>query len=269
MPDYLNNIVQQFNEEVSTNLQDFVERYLERFGTRIDTDSARELCPTYRDGRDLRPILAPLIHESASRIAKEVWRTLLDNSLGAPGLVIFLAGGPGSGKSTVERRKKFEQKFQDAIVIYDSTFSSFPSANQKIHEAIRAGKEIEIFYIYRHAEDAAYSMVARAVKTGRVVPLDVVADIHLGAQQTILQLCDRYRDSEDIMIHLINNSGKPEAIDWFENEEDLRKLQYKDIMEVRLFVNKGARKAYDRIQQDGRTFPATLAQSIFGSQKPF
>lgn len=210
-----------------------------------------------------------MIHEPASQIAKAVWNTLLARSFGIPGTVIFLAGGPGSGKSTVVKSRQFAESFRDAIVVYDSTFSSFLSANQKIEDALQSGKDIEIFYIYRNAKDAAYSVILRAVQTGRTVPIQEIVTLHWGAQRTIFQLCDQYRYSEDVMIHLINNSGEPELVDWFENEEALRIIQYSTIIEVRTLVDHGAKKAYDRIQQDQGAFPPTIAQGIFGNEFPF
>lgn len=278
MEDDLAKIAKNFEDEVSANRQDFVDHYIERFGRCIDTDNARELCLAYANNYYNRAFLAPLIHESASQIAKAVWHTLLDRASGEPGVVIFVAGGPGSGKSTVCKTQQFQECFQEAIVVYDSTFSTYSSAREKIQDALDAGKDIDIYYVHRNAKEAAYSVIERAVKTGRTVPIQEVSNLHWGAQRTILHLCDDYRDSDNINIHLFNNQRKLENsenpksddwVDWFENEEDLQNVQYSSIMEVERLVNSGAKEAYDNIIQNQGSFPTAIAQGIFGREFPF
>lgn len=265
----LAQIAQSFKNDVSANLSTFVNRYREQFGKRIDTDSARELCPAYKTNQNNRALLAPLIHETASRIAQAVWHTLLNESWGQPGVVIFLAGGPGSGKSTVVNNSQFQDQFQDAIVLYDSTFANYNSATGKIQKALSADKDIDIYYVHRNAENAADSVVVRAIETGRTVPKEEVANLHWDAQMTILRLCDEYRYTENVMIHLFNNSGKPGSADWFPNEDALRRLKYSSKMEVQALVNRGMKKAYDRIRKNTGNFPANIARGIFGSESPF
>jgi predicted kinase len=265
----LSKIAKDFEDDVSANLSSYVYSYRERFAKRIDTDNARELCPAYAESHENRARLAPLIHEPASQIVKAVWRGLLDESFGEPGLVIFLAGGPGSGKSTVANYEKFQNRFQEAIVVYDTTFSNPSSAGSKIQDALNARKDIDIWYVHRSAKDAAYSVVERAVRTGRTVPIQEVANIHWGAQETIFMLCDQYRYSESVTIHLFNNGGSPESFDWFHDEGDLQGIRYASMMEVEKLVNSGASAAYARIREDNGSFPRAIALGIFGREHPF
>ncbi len=269
MEDHITREAQNFENRVSADLHYFVCRYREKFGNRIDTDNARELCPAYANSYETRALLAPLIHESASRIAKAVWRTLLDESSGKPGLVIFLAGGPGSGKSTVAKFDEFQKYFQEAIVVYDSTFSSFSSAKEKIQDALDAGKNIDIYYVHRNAKDAADSVVVRAVETGRTVPIREVSSLHWSAQRTIFKLCDEYRDSEDVIIQLFNNGGEPESFDLFDDEAALRKIQYSSIVEVEGLVSMGAKEAYGRVCKTQGSFPKSIERGIFGRESTF
>lgn len=269
MEERLVQVVEEFQNNVSANIQAFTNQYIQCFGRHIDTDKARELCPEYASSYEDRALLAPLIHESASKIAKAVWRSLLDESFGRQGVVMFLAGGPGSGKSTVVRSEKFQEYYREAIVVYDSTFSSIDSASQKIQEALEAGKDIDIYYVHRNAKDAAYSVVIRAVETGRTVPIQEIANLHWGAQSTIFMLCFEHRRSEDITIHLINNSGDPEAIDWFSDEASFLTIRYPTIMKVEELVKSGAKAAYDRVRQDSGSFSPAIARGIFGTDRPF
>lgn len=219
----LNSAVMQFQAQVDSNLDSLVAEYRERFGKSINTDNARELCPEYAATPDNRSLLAPLIHEASSTIAKQVWVELLAENANQGGLVIFLAGGPGAGKSTVTRFPGFQQQFSEAIVVYDSTFATFPSANSKIQQALSAGFDVDIFYIHRQAGDAAFSVVCRAVDHGRTVPIEEIAQIHFGAQQTILKLCSDYAKSTEVTILLLDNSGEAGTVQPMD-ESELRGL---------------------------------------------
>ncbi len=115
---YYREIAQNFENQVSNNLTLLAKNYITKFNKLIDTDKARELCSEYKNNKESRPFLAPLIHESASKITKEVWRDLINRKYNT-NLVLFLAGGPGSGKSTVSNLRKFQQSFEDAIIVYD------------------------------------------------------------------------------------------------------------------------------------------------------
>jgi Zeta toxin len=265
----LHKVAKEFENDVSDNLSAYVSSYRERFSKRIDADNARELCPAYADIYENRARLAPLIHEPASQIVKAVWRALLDESSGQPGLVIFIAGGPGSGKSTVARFEQFQDYYREAIVVYDSTFSNIFSANEKIKDALAAGKDIDIYYVHRNAKDAAYSVVVRAVETGRTVPIQEIANLHWGAQKTIFMLCNKYRNSENVAIHLFNNGGEPESFDLFNDERDLLSIRYSSRIEVERLVETGASAAYARIREYTGNFPAAIALGIFGSEQPF
>lgn len=119
--------------------------------------------------------------------------------------------------------------------------------------------------MHRNAKDAAYSVVIRAVETGRTVPIQEIANLHWGAQSTIFMLCFEHRGSEDITIHLINNSGDPEAIDWFSDEASFLKIRYSTIIKVEELVKSGAKAAYDRVRQDSGSFPPAIARGIFGT----
>lgn len=264
----LYKIAKDFENEVLTNLSSYVSQYINRFGKFIDTDQAREFCPQYAESNENRAQLAPLIHESASQIVKEVWRFLLNKSSTKEGLVIFLAGGPGSGKSTVVKFKKFRDYFDQAIVVYDSTFSNILSASNKIQDAINAGKDVDIYYVHRNAKDAAYSVVIRAVESGRTVPIEEVINLHWGAQKTIIELCNQYKNSESITIHLFDNRGSSKSFDWFD-ENEWQSVLYTDIVEVRRLVNTGAREAYARIREDKGSFPTAIALGIWGRENPF
>ncbi|RYZ84760.1 MAG: hypothetical protein EOP06_17500 [Proteobacteria bacterium] len=103
-------------------------------------------------------------------------------------LVPVLAGGGGSGKSTV-----LNMFSTDADAIFDTTFS-YPEYAERLHNQILAsGRKMEVLYIHRQFDKAFENIIGRFLKgkaTGdpRIVPLPVAASAHAGAQDLILNL---------------------------------------------------------------------------------
>ena len=68
-------------------------------GRLIDTDLARQLSPEYRADRTR----APEVHEAASAFTQTLFERRMDELRDRPGgMVLFMAGGGGAGKSSAE-----------------------------------------------------------------------------------------------------------------------------------------------------------------------
>jgi len=65
------------------------------------------------------------------------------------------------------------------------------SADAKIQEALKSGRLATVAFIYRPVEKAVEGMVGRAHGSGRAVPLDIMADAHKGALETIQKLKEK------------------------------------------------------------------------------
>src|SRR5262249_50020426 len=162
----------------------FVQEYEKRFGTRvIDADKVKQLFPEYNQDPAQH---AASVHEPSSALAKILYRHRLEQQPEG-GRVVFTAGGGGSGKSVALRHHQPEDEHAFS---YDGTLSSYQSARKLIDAALEHKQNVHVFYVHRPAGLAAHGMLKRAVESGqgRVVPGEVLAHAHYGAQQTIFQL---------------------------------------------------------------------------------
>jgi ABC-type dipeptide/oligopeptide/nickel transport system ATPase component len=125
-------------------------------------------------------------------------------------LVVFTAGGAGSGKSTsVSSIEQFHRNIAQAQIVVDATLSSQLSLEQ-IKMALDAGKAVKIFYIYRDPELAFNGVLERANRTGRPVTISNFIDTHLGAPAALDNVTERFGQeikSGTIEVLVIDNNG--------------------------------------------------------------
>lgn len=178
-------------------------------GKILDVDVARELSPAYLADRTL----AAAVHEPASDFIKKLFAKLLSSKTpeGKDNLVIFSAGGAGSGKTSglkllgaVGERSEF---------IYDTTLSKFASGLSKIQQALDAGRDVAIAFTYRDPVEAFVNgALPRAINqerkfgTGRTVPLTEYARAHRDARATVEQLAKHFENDDRVSIIVIDNS---------------------------------------------------------------
>ena len=96
----------------------------------IDVDMVRELSPQYRADRSQ----AARIHRAASDLSKELFAQALARPVaqGRDPMVVFTAGGGGSGKSTAIRQLLDKGR---ADVTLDGTLSKLERACQQVQAA--------------------------------------------------------------------------------------------------------------------------------------
>ena len=116
-------------------------------GKLLDTDQARELSPEYRADRSL----APKVHEAASAFTQRVFETRMADSPDG-GLVMFMAGGGGAGKSSAEYLLGAEM--DRAGTILDGTLSSYDKAARNVQLALDNNQSVIIAYVYREPVEA-------------------------------------------------------------------------------------------------------------------
>jgi len=164
----------------------------------VNTDDARAHVPGYDKAN-------PLTRDNEVHgLASAINTRILDRMIAEPvtvGRVIILAGGGGSGKSTTS--SKFAPKADFTI---DTTFSSPASAAALIAKIRGSGREVEVLYVHRRFPLALDNIINRYLTekhrtgAGRIVPVDVAIDAHIGAQQTVLGL-------SDVPTQIIDNNG--------------------------------------------------------------
>lgn len=184
-------------DRVIANPQDAIGEYFQRFGKVIDPDNVKKMFPEF----EADPSLAAAVHEPSSYLSKMIYAEALKQNDGSP--VIFTAGGGGSGKSEAMPMALAASGLSDGGIVFDSTFSSFRSAVQKIDQALESGAPVAILYTNRHIEGAFKFAMGR----DRVVPAGVLSRAHVGASDTIRALAEHYRDNPNVAISVVNNHG--------------------------------------------------------------
>lgn len=188
-------------------------------GTVLNTDTARELAPEYLADRTR----SADVHEAASDFVK----MLYERKLAAPTpegfdrTVLFTAGGTGAGKTTALAARGEGAGHPE--IVYDTNMNTLPSAISKIEQALAAGRDVDIAYIYRDPVEALTGgAIPRAQRqaerfgTGRTVPLEEHARTHAGVRPTMEALAERYADNPHVNITAIDNSrgrGKQKVVD--------------------------------------------------------
>ena len=179
-------------------------------GRTLNTDTARELSPEYLSDRTR----SADVHEAASDTVKLMYERKLAQPTpeGFDNTVLFTAGGTGAGKTTALAARG--EAAGNPEIIYDTNMNTLSSAVDKIEQALAAGRDVDIVYVYRDPVDAlvngAIPRAERQVKkfgTGRTVPLREHARTHAGVRPTIEAIAARYADDPRVRVAAIDNSG--------------------------------------------------------------
>lgn len=176
-------------------------------GKVLNTDLARELSGEYQADRTR----SAAVHEPASWLVKEMYRRKLREApaAGERGKVLFTAGGTGAGKtSAIEGIPAAARMKSSAQLVYDTNMNGLTSSVQKIEQALKAGKEVQILHVLRDPVEALVKgALPRAERTGRTVPIAKHAETHAGSADTLRALAAKYADHPMVNIQVIENLG--------------------------------------------------------------
>lgn len=188
-------------------------------GRVLNTDTARELSPEYLADRTR----SADVHEAASDTIKLLYEQKLAQPTpeGFDSTVLFTAGGTGAGKTS--GMKAMGDSIGRPEIIYDTNMNTTSSAVDKIEQALAAGRDVDIVYVYRDPVDALVNgAIPRAQRqaerygSGRTVPLREHARTHAGVRPTIEAIAARYADDPRVKVTAIDNSlgkGKQKVVD--------------------------------------------------------
>lgn len=223
-------------------------------GRILDVDLARELSPEYRADRTR----APEVHAAASAFIARLYTEKL-KTLQPGGKVVLMAGGGGSGKSSA--RSLLGPELAGAGLVLDGTLSSRRKAMGNVDAALAAGQQVLIPYVFRDPVEAVVNgVLPRAMKTGRVVPSDVLARAHAGANRTVRQLANEYADIPLVRIVVIDNTRGA-------GEERISTLE--DIPRVTIDgLKERIDDAVEREQQAGRVSEAVARATRLPASRP-
>lgn len=184
-------------------------------GRILNTDDAREMSPEYRMDRTR----SADVHEPSSAFVKQMYAEKLakDTPPGRDNMVLFTAGGTGAGKTTgLQEAAKVSDHIKNAEIVYDTNMNTFDSADKKIQQALKAGRNIGIVYTYRDPvealENGALKRASRMeaeMGTGRTVPIEEHFKTHAGSREVMERLQDKYGDDHRFHMMVIDNSRGP------------------------------------------------------------
>jgi zeta toxin len=209
----------KFAAYLESHTDEAIARYREKYGKEINTDNARELSVDYAPGgmdaedaatRAARAQFSAAVHEPSSALAKEIYRRELQKTPKASerNQVVFTGGGAGAGKTTsIHQVAALERAVDASQIVVDTTLSSLRSSMERIKQALDAGKEVSIIYVYRDPiESFVGGVLPRAERNGRTLPLDAYIETHLGAPEVLLKVAETFKDDKRVEIAVIDNS---------------------------------------------------------------
>jgi hypothetical protein len=231
-------------------------------GKVLNTDIARELSPDYLADRTKSEVV--------QRLASAFVRKMYADKLAATKdpIVLFSAGGPESGKSTVlDTHSGMAKAAANADIVYDTTMSDYGSAKGMIEQVLDAGGGVQVALIIREPLDALKNgAIRRAVEqekeygSGRTVTLDYFLNAHPSAIRNVFRLAEEYKDHPDVKFRFMDNTHGKEDISEVSLEQ-AKQIEFKDV-EAR------ARALLEKEYRDGRISKKIYQGFKFGKDVP-
>lgn len=204
----------RFAEQLGGNLDEAERQYSalpdSAGGKVLNTDTARELSADYLADRTQ----SAAVHEPASWLVKQLYARRLAEApkAGEENTVLFTGGGTGAGKSTAVKGVLGEEA-ERAQIVYDTNMGTAKSAIGKIDQALAAGKNVRIAYVYREPIEALRAgALKRAMRqegefgSGRAVPIEEHLGTHVGSNEAIRQIALHYAHDPRVDVRIIDNS---------------------------------------------------------------
>lgn len=157
--------------------------------------------------KDLYPI--------AKAARDKALRYLIDQPIEGNGRVTVMAGGMGSGKSTIAALLSKPE------FIYDTNLSNLADAKANIDAILASGRTVKIALVAREPGDAMRSNVERSRTEKRVESADQLGTANSVARQNVKALADYYKGNENVYITAYENvrGNKPKEIPLDEVED--------------------------------------------------
>ena len=192
--------------KLQANRAGMLKEYTGKFGKVVNADLARRLfADVGYNGRN-----AAAVHEPSSALAKDAWRHNLKYEK-QPDVVLY-AGMSGAGKSSAVTGV-LPHVEDDAAAILDGNLSKISTAEERIKEALDAGKDPIIVYVWRDPVDAWVNGVVKRMKSnaeegGRVVPMSEALKNGPGSLATVRAAISKgAKFNEDV--YIVDNSLGP------------------------------------------------------------
>ncbi len=216
----------KFAAELAADLEAAAAEYKKRFGNVLDRNNVQELSPDYAASRESRQKWSVATLEPAGAFVDWMYAKAL-RELSPDSLIVFNAGGQGSGKTTATRG----HVLQEAALVMDGTLQNQERSLEHLEAAFAAGMTVEIRHVFCPWEKAVINTARRAVEEGgRIVPLRRAAGGHFKSPRSTLYFSRLWKDREGFAVVVFDNNmdgpvGLHEA-DWLLDRlyNDLEKL---------------------------------------------
>ncbi|MGV3723215.1 MAG: hypothetical protein ACO1SX_20125 [Actinomycetota bacterium] len=223
---------EQFAAQVERNPRRAIETYREGNARTINSDKAKELFQPFASETGGRAKYDAAVYEPAGSISRSAYDDILRNARGDERpLVFFLAGGPGSGKSTFRKTGAGKALEAESAAVVDSTLSNEVDARDLVSRALASGKQPNLVYVHRPIKGAVEGAITRALdkQDGRATRLLDLGKAHFGAQQTFPKLIDHFGDR--VSWRILDNSGAGADLPRLKRKE-FERLRFKSEVEA-------------------------------------
>jgi cobalamin-dependent methionine synthase I len=192
----------KFASELAADLEGAAKRYTGMFANVLDRNNAQELSPDYSESRESRQRESVSTLEPAGGFIDWLYARRL-RELPADSLVVFNAGGQGSGKTTATQGAVL----READLVMDGTLQNHARSEAHIQAALEANLFVEVRHIFCPWETAVTNMLRRAAEEGgRIVPLKRAAGGHFQAARTTLALWAQWKSRGDFAVVVFDNT---------------------------------------------------------------
>ncbi len=193
----------EFAAMLAGNLTSTAAQYDARFGIILDRNSAQELSPLYNESRESRQKWSIATLEPAGAFIEWMFYQKI-KQLPAESLIVFNAGGQGSGKTTAAKILPL----REISLMMDGTLQNELRSLKHIHTALHHGLAVEVRYVYHTWGNAIINILRRSAEEGgRVVPLARAAGGHYQAPRTTVRCVELFSSHPNFILHVINNSS--------------------------------------------------------------
>lgn len=170
-------------------------------GKVLGTDLAREVLPEYNTPEG-RARYTGITTTTASQYSKDrLWREI--HHRGDREGLLFTAGGPASGKSTVVNDKLIKSN----DLIYDGTLRDTDWAIKNLEAASTNGWKSAVVSVQRPIRLAAISTIQRALIEGRAFALSDLPLAHYSAQKSAIKIAKHFSNDPHVDVRFYLNNG--------------------------------------------------------------
>ncbi|MGB8355177.1 MAG: zeta toxin family protein [Chthoniobacteraceae bacterium] len=239
----------------------------------LNADDLFKMLPRYKKNPAERIRLGPLLYPVAAKFTDDIYKVLLAAPVKKTmDTVVFTAGGSATGKSTILRAAG---RSSGVDFIMDTTFSKIDRAILQVEKALASGRKVDIHYVYRDFSESVKGMVRRALdpKSGRSVPIDVMAQTHYGSQRAMLYASMQYQDNTMVSFKFyLNDEKKVKEIKLekfyrlLHGRVDKLKKIGQDILDE-LLKNQGRRRSDPSKNQDARRKDLYISREFYEANR--